>query len=1627
MDTSSPQKMTETTSTSSGQKPFARKVITSPRPTLRRTSLFWLALLLYLALLPPSSSPSSISSQPRPPGVNMGAGRAVEDEAAAAETSGLGVKDTTGEGGGGRGKAADSEMVKGAEAAAAARETSGMITAREEVQEGKQGVAAGPGVAGNRAPTAAGPPPPPPHRTLTLKATARYPRAARTAPGRVTRSNSRRRRRRRGPSNGTSPRRSVAGPYPPSTTMGAALTTWAPGNHPPPQPLLGRTHFDFTLAFLTAIQNNGPGKFTAGAFFFALEQLNNDTEGRLRGSGRSASFRYEFRDTHNMETTATRAMVDLFCNHSNSVSAFIGPDVFCNSAALLATSFDVPYLTYDCNDFNLLRTNVHKFLVVNLEPTHAYVAKSIVVLMEHYSWTSFWLVSGTGAITNAWTDIAQELRTQARKTSITLTGVSREDLNDNYHFMIRNKKPYRTIVEETRYKTRVYVFLGDYNSLVAFLQELQSAGVTSAGEHVVISVDLRSNDDTPADHSTYFLSTEETGDNLTHVRLAAFRNLLLLTTLEPTHNTTEEFRYHVYERNYAPPVNLKRIPHWWPGKKQHDLYQESVYMYDAVKHYGNVVLDLIGEGQDPYNAALVTQRLRNVDIESVQGFKVHINQYGESEGRYVVRSLAYQHQHDEDDNIINNNDNDNNADATVVTDDMSGGVQDPGQRRPVARMWQVGSFSMHNGTTRYQPSNHTFVTWVRLGGPPVSNPKCGFDGSKCGSKASEMSEWKLITVGIVLAVMVLLVIGGAFVGLRHFMYEKRLDRLAWKIEYSAIQLLDDGQLREMMISPGRPRRKVASRWKTFLASVDTLHGGNGADFTERERRQASLRGAPDVRVGLYKGSHVVVRTVMRRHVEVTRALKKALLARKEMTHENINRFIGACIEPPRVFIVSQFCSRRSLWDILQNEDSPLDDMFITSLVQDLHKGMTFIHESEFGYHGNLKSSKCLVDSRWVLKIADFGLRQLAVPDSSAPDLNDEGFCRKLMWRAPELLKSDTAPPEGTQKGDVYSFGIILYELYGLKGPWGDTHLKSTDIIRRLRAEDHASQPGVRPFRPDTSVLTVKEGVVHLLHLCWHPDPDLRPDFKTGIRLRLKPLQQGLLKSNIFDNMLDMMEKHAHNLEAVVAERTEQLSMEKRMTENLLLRMLPRSVADRLKHGKPVSPEQYESVSIYFSDIVGFTELSAQSTPMQIVDMLNDLYTCFDSIIENYDVYKVETIGDAYMVVSGLPIRNGLSHAGEVASMSLHLLASISSIRIRHRPDASIKIRIGIHSGPCCAGVVGLKMPRYCLFGDTVNTASRLETTGEALKIHCSQELKEILDRLGGYHLEERGLVDMKGKGKKLTYFLVGEDRTERMRRISHERLKRERAGFPTQDRDQRCVSVSNLDYRGKIYTMQNGMAHDLGGLPGMVSSNHHLRHLQPRTTMRTIPDGFVPPITSSSSSNDSVDFSSLVGSPCSSSFQHVKNDVPYYTLPSLSSIASSTAASDLQAHLLATARPHSSEVTVTAEVMNGSAFTANTTNTTDADSSVVSGTSSAAALPHDFSDMEAPLMSPTVSFGSCDGGGGGGGGGDRKGQGQTGSHPGECEEPSEMKCLLDDSRSKVTPPSKQLSHLLHGRTPETVL
>ncbi|KAJ8371195.1 hypothetical protein SKAU_G00112230 [Synaphobranchus kaupii] len=237
----------------------------------------------------------------------------------------------------------------------------------------------------------------------------------------------------------------------------------------------------------------------------------------------------------------------------------------------------------------------------------------------------------------------------------------------------------------------------------------------------------------------------------------------------------------------------------------------------------------------------------------------------------------------------------------------------------------------------------------------------------------------------------------------------------------------------------------------------------------------------------------------------------------------------------------------------------------------------------------------------------------------------------------------------------------------------------------------------------------------------------------------------------FKQMTEWIQNYAQSLRY----RTEDLKKQRRLAEDLLHQMLPKSVAKQLRQQQHVKAETYENVTIFFSDIVGFTMISASCSPMQVVEMLNNLYVCFDTRIDSYDVYKVETIGDAYMVVSGLPERNGEKHADEIAKMSLDLVAAVRQVPIPHMPGKRLQLRAGIHTGSCVAGIVGSKMPRYCLFGDTVNTASRMESTSLPQRVHASSDTYIALMKDNAYELEFRGEIEVKGKGKMKTYWLIG--------------------------------------------------------------------------------------------------------------------------------------------------------------------------------------------------------------------------------------------------------------------------------
>ncbi|XP_069133528.1 LOW QUALITY PROTEIN: soluble guanylate cyclase gcy-31-like [Argopecten irradians] len=223
---------------------------------------------------------------------------------------------------------------------------------------------------------------------------------------------------------------------------------------------------------------------------------------------------------------------------------------------------------------------------------------------------------------------------------------------------------------------------------------------------------------------------------------------------------------------------------------------------------------------------------------------------------------------------------------------------------------------------------------------------------------------------------------------------------------------------------------------------------------------------------------------------------------------------------------------------------------------------------------------------------------------------------------------------------------------------------------------------------------------------------------------------------------------------ILEESMQKLDEEMKRTDSLLYQMIPKPVADRLRSGEESisTCEVFDCLTIVFSDVVGFTAICSQISPMDVVSMLNAMYTKFDNLSELHKVYKVETIGDAYMGVAGAPNVTKF-HAASICNMALGMLVTMSDL-INPTSGESMKIRVGIHSGMAVAGVVGVKMPRYCLFGDTVNTASRMETNSEANKIHISETTANEISSMP-YKVEERGSVEVKGKGRMKTYWLLG--------------------------------------------------------------------------------------------------------------------------------------------------------------------------------------------------------------------------------------------------------------------------------
>uniref|UniRef100_A0A1I8BUK6 Guanylate cyclase n=1 Tax=Meloidogyne hapla TaxID=6305 RepID=A0A1I8BUK6_MELHA len=582
------------------------------------------------------------------------------------------------------------------------------------------------------------------------------------------------------------------------------------------------------------------------------------------------------------------------------------------------------------------------------------------------------------------------------------------------------------------------------------------------------------------------------------------------------------------------------------------------------------------------------------------------------------------------------------------------------------------------------------------------------------------------------------------------------------------------------------------------------------------------RGGPPVQskhIGTLEQSFVIIECYnLKEKLSFDKKDMQLLFQMKQIVHDNINPFLGVCVDRPNeLMVIWRYCFRGTLEDLLfpsnketapgapggigasvasltseegitirTRRNDPIDINFKSAFVRDIIKGLDFIHSSSIGYHGALTSSRCLIDSHWILKLSGFGTSRMLYKwrFNNILSNGDRQFIQPLIpnnelhYYAPEfrtavraaVLRNKEFSNFDGQTYDMYAFGAILYEiLYRRRIVETENYSEGTNGLEALEddvcifsaaAEEHL--PIFSEFPNEDNTDSTINGVVNdrvhpdlvaLMRKCFGK-PEQRPDANMVRKITDATLK---MPGSLVDNFLKNMEQYTNNLENLVREQTGKLEEEQQMVEQILLELLPKSVVDELRLGLRVEPQFYGSVTVMYSDIVGFTSLCSESAPMEVVDLLNGMFRAFDEAISRHQAFKVETIGDAYMVASGVPQQMD-SHVREIASVALMQRDFLCNYEIPHRPSQYLHCRWGFNSGSVFTGVVGITAPRYCVFGTTVTLSAKMENSGQPDKIQMTLRSYQLLsEQFPEFKCAPRGGVRIEGVGTLLTYWLEGLD------------------------------------------------------------------------------------------------------------------------------------------------------------------------------------------------------------------------------------------------------------------------------
>ncbi|OQV14039.1 Atrial natriuretic peptide receptor 1 [Hypsibius exemplaris] len=657
-------------------------------------------------------------------------------------------------------------------------------------------------------------------------------------------------------------------------------------------------------------------------------------------------------------------------------------------------------------------------------------------------------------------------------------------------------------------------------------------------------------------------------------------------------------------------------------------------------------------------------------------------------------------------------------------------------------------WTVKNGTPQQRLIFASIPMWSSSNKPPPDEPQCGFDGKKCAAAVIPVEP---IITGLSAGSAAVFFVVLAVYLYRQYRRARQAD-LAWLLKWEdlLIPVVDDRDEREIRVAAMRTRSHI-----TGVSSKQSVE-----DVRDRGHTNVLPYGV------YWKKVLYMTRLSPKYRLALTTKVWKDIRRVSHLAdHDNVAKFIGACLEPDHVMVLYEYCAKGSLQDLLADAHFKLDWTVRFSFLHDIVKALFFIHLSSIACHGRLTSRCCFVDSRFVLKLTDYGLNsffELSVAEQWATKRNANYFVN-MLWTAPEhihlgLSYGSEAVKEPTKPGDIYSFGIILQETILRLKPFGMFGAMSPeDIVNEIRKPNKGEDESDVSFRPILPEESANPGLIDLAKKCWSHNPYERPSVKY-IRNTMRALGKTLGfggKATILDTLLVQMEELTVNLQSVIEERGRILLNERTGSQELLYRLLPKAFAERLALGETVHPQIFSSCSILIFNISNFSKLMGDCSVLQLTEFFLEFHQFVEERVLLHDCVKLDFHNQTGTVASGVPRPNDKNHAPETAKLALRLIYTAGEIDTCKycRSGEPIKLAIAIHTGSCVAGVIGEVLPRFCLFGETVQIAQRILEHADVFHPRCSSATKSLLD--SDFELVQHGDVFVKGKGIIVCFSICG--------------------------------------------------------------------------------------------------------------------------------------------------------------------------------------------------------------------------------------------------------------------------------